>query len=62
MNGKQRARWYANSISDLQRLQKQTRGRIDDAPLRTALEKLREARELALSVGPEANGEGEHDE
>jgi hypothetical protein len=61
MNGKQRAKWYADAISDLQRLQKQARGRVDDAPLRTAVEKLREARELALSVGTEPGGDDHGD-
>ena len=60
MNGRQRARWYATAISDLQRLQKQARGRVDDAPLQTAIDKLRDARELALSVTSEPGGEDEH--
>jgi hypothetical protein len=59
MNGRQRAKWYADAISDLQRLQKQARGRIDDAPLRVALDKLREARDLALSVSFETNEKGD---
>jgi hypothetical protein len=62
MNGRQRAKWYADAISDLQRLQKQARGRVDDAPLRIAVDKLREARELALSVSFETNLEGNGDD
>lgn len=59
MNGKQRARWYADIISEAQRLRKKTHGKADAPLLDTVLAKLGEARELALvevvSGGPDGD-------
>ena len=59
MNGKQRARWCADVISDVQRLRKHARGRADGAILDVALSKLADARLAALADHDEgAGGEG----
>jgi hypothetical protein len=50
MNGKQRARWYADLISGGQRLRRQARGAADSVLLDAALVKLGEARALALAL------------
>jgi hypothetical protein len=55
MNGKQRARWYADLISDAQRLQKKARGCADATPLGAALAKLGDARALALAAISDEN-------
>jgi len=49
MNGKQRARWYADVISDLQRAQKQATGQPDEELLRSAVAMLQGARARALA-------------
>lgn len=49
MNGKQRARWCADVISDVQRLRKHARGRADGVILDVALSKLADARLAALA-------------
>jgi hypothetical protein len=49
MNGKQRAMWYADLVSEGQRLQKKAHGHGDSVPLAVALTKLGEARLLALA-------------
>lgn len=56
MNGRQRARWYADQVSDLEKLQKQARGRPDAALLDQAVECLRAAREEALADVPRDEG------
>ena len=58
MNGKQRARWIADAISDLQRIQKQSRGKPEDGDLTQALENLRRAREKALADAGAEDGRG----
>ena len=61
MNGRQRARWYADQVSDLQRLQKQTREAPAEAVLLgQALQKLREARDLALASAGGVDEEDDH--
>ena len=66
MNGRQRARWYADQVSDLQRLHRQTREAPAEAVLVLhAIQKLHEARQLALAsegcdqttVGPPATAQ-----
>ena len=59
MNGKQRARWYADLISDAQRLRKMAHGHGDALPLDAALSKLFEARTLALAEMPEDDDDKE---
>ena len=49
MNGRQRATRLAEQISNLQRLQKQFKGSPDTVPLCQAIERLVEARNLALA-------------
>lgn len=49
MNGKQRARWFADLISDLQRLRKHTTGHSDDEQACKALQHLGHARDFALA-------------
>ena len=49
MNGRQRARWAADIITDLQRLQKRARGRLDAPGLARALTELAAARAAALA-------------
>lgn len=56
MNGRQRARWYADQVSDLERLQKQARGRPDSDDLAQAISRLRDAREKALSDDDQEGG------
>jgi len=53
VNGKQRARWYADIISDVQRLRKKAHGHGDTQPLDAALTKLFEARTVALAEIPD---------
>jgi hypothetical protein len=48
MNGKQRARWIAELISDAQRLAKHSRGRSEEKSVASAIENLYLAREKAL--------------
>lgn len=49
MNGKHRARWIADQITELQRLQKKTRGKPEAPLVAAAIEKLAAARTLALA-------------
>ena len=60
MNGKQRARWFAELISDLQRLRKHTTGHSDDEHACKALQNLGHARDAALveTDEPAAKTEG----
>ena len=53
MNGKQRARWYSDLISDAQRLRKMAHGHGDALPLDVVLSKLFDARTLALTEIPD---------
>jgi hypothetical protein len=61
MNGRQRARWYADAISDLQRAHKQARGSSDEPLVSEAIEKLRAARlhALANASDDKENGRGD---
>ena len=61
MNGRQRARWAADILADLQRLRKAGQGRAGASELARAEEALRAARAAALAeVGSgEAGGEEE---
>jgi hypothetical protein len=59
MNGKQRARWIADIISDTQRAAKQSRGEPEEKHLVDALECLRLAREAALGSSPARDRLGE---
>jgi len=47
MNGKHRARWLADIISELQRYHKKARGQVEDRQVSQALEQLQVARENA---------------
>lgn len=49
MNGKQRARWLSDLISDLQRLKKHMAGHPDDEHATKALQHLGHARDFALA-------------
>jgi hypothetical protein len=49
MNGRKRARWYADVISDLQRAHKQARGSSDASLISEAIAKLQTARLHALA-------------
>ena len=53
MNGKHRARWIADQITELQRLQKKTRGKPEAPLVASAIEKLAAARTLALADSSE---------
>jgi hypothetical protein len=53
MNGKHRARWLAEIVSELQRYHKKARGCAEDALITQALEKLQVARERANAEGAE---------
>ena len=53
MNGKHRARWIADQIAELQRLQKKTRGKPEAPLVAAAIEKLAAARTLALADSSE---------
>lgn len=53
MNGRQRARWTADIVADLQRLQKVAQGKSDAPSLTRALSELAAARAAALSEGGE---------
>ncbi len=50
MNGRQRAVRLADKITDLQRLQRQFKGKPEALPLGQAIAKLSEARQLALTA------------
>jgi hypothetical protein len=56
MNGKHRARWLAEIISEIQRFHKQARGSAEDGLVTQALEKLHTAREKALADANEGPG------
>ena len=57
MNGKQRARWYADVISDLQRAQKQAAGHLDEELVRGAVAMLQGARTRALASSDGEKGD-----
>jgi hypothetical protein len=59
MNGKHRARWISELISEAQRLHKKARGCPEDALLTQALEKLATARDMALDDKSEGS-DNEH--
>jgi hypothetical protein len=48
MNGKQRARWAADIMSELQRLRKHTKGHPDDEWMGKAYVSMQTGRDLAL--------------
>jgi len=56
MNGKHRARWLAEIVSEMQRFHKKARGSVEDGLVAQALEKLQAARETALT---DESNEGE---
>ena len=49
VNGKHRARWLAEIVSEIQRYHKKARGCGEDALVTQALEKLQLAREMAAA-------------
>ena len=60
MNGRQRARWYADVISDLQRAQKQARGNPDEELVGSAITMLQAARTRAqMCEDAEREGKGD---
>lgn len=61
MNGKHRARWIAEQITELQRLQKKTRDRPEAPFVAEAISKLHQARTLALSDKAEGDDDGDSD-
>ena len=63
MNGRQRARWAADIVTELQKLQKRSQGRPEAAGLARALAELAAARSqmLAEARGAEAQGAEEVD-
>ena len=58
MNGRQRAVRLADKITDLQRLQRQFKGKPEALPLGQAIAKLGEARQLALADSEDEVFEG----
>jgi len=59
MNGKHRARWIAEQITELQRLQKKTKGKPEAPIVAEAISKLHQARSLALSDTVEGDDDGD---
>ena len=57
MNGKHRARWIADQITELQRLQKKTQNKPEAILVAQAIEKLAAARTLALADSSEGNAD-----
>lgn len=57
MNGKQRARWIADLISDAQRLAKHSHGMPEEKQVANAIEYLRIARDKALEIDPEGKAD-----
>ena len=53
MNGKQRARWLADCISELQRFTSRAKEAPEEGLVRKALANLDEARRAALEAGSE---------
>ena len=64
MNGRQRARWAADIVTELQKLQKRSQGKPEASPLARALVELASARTLMLAErgddgGDVVGGEGD---
>jgi hypothetical protein len=57
MNGKHRARWLSDIISELQRYHKKARGQVEDRQVSQALEQLQVARENAIGDEKEAEND-----
>jgi hypothetical protein len=58
-NGKHRARWLADIISEVQRYHSKAREAPESAAVRQALSRLAEARQAALDSDPETKAQPE---